>query len=261
MNNGNGYQLVPDSLTITNGTPLAYFGSRRLWTPDRVGSQGRFFPYGEDRTGMNYPQSGQYAFATYLDNGSGVYYADQRWYSAAPGRFLSPDPYTAASAGPKEPGSWNRYSYTRRDPVNRFDPYGLQDCDPENPEDCQPPPYPDPDPCPEPLPASACQVPPVPPPPPPPDCQDSFPISWITFVESNYTASNSLGNLAYLPGPWILGWASLESGWGLNKLARVNNNYFRWRGRGNTRCPKGAQAWLFQLGSGRPVLHQQLLPI
>jgi YD repeat-containing protein len=65
-------QKVPDSLTITNGTPLAYFGSRRLWVPDRVGSQGRFFPYGEDRTGMNYPQSGQYAFATYLDNGSGA---------------------------------------------------------------------------------------------------------------------------------------------------------------------------------------------
>ena len=88
MNNGNGYQLIPDSLTITNGTPLAYFGSRRLWVPDRVGSQGRFFPYGEDRTGMNYPHSGQYSFATYLDNGSGVYYADQRWYAGGAGEVF-----------------------------------------------------------------------------------------------------------------------------------------------------------------------------
>jgi RHS repeat-associated protein len=122
-----GYQLIPDSLTITNGTPLAYFGSRRLWVTDRVGSQGRFFPYGEDRTGMNYPQNGQYAFGTYLDNGSGLYYADQRWYAAAPGRFLSPDPYNSRSgrAGRvASPATWNLYSYVGGDPINRIDPTG-----------------------------------------------------------------------------------------------------------------------------------------
>jgi hypothetical protein len=42
------------------------------------------------------------------------------------GRFLSPDPYTA-SGGPADPGSWNRYAYTRGDPVNRYDPTGLVD--------------------------------------------------------------------------------------------------------------------------------------
>jgi hypothetical protein len=43
------------------------------------------------------------------------------------GRFNSPDPY-AASGGPSSPASWNRYSYTRGDPINRLDPRGLQDC-------------------------------------------------------------------------------------------------------------------------------------
>ena len=42
------------------------------------------------------------------------------------GRFLSADPYVN-SAGPTEPGSWNRYAYTRGDPTNRVDPEGLDD--------------------------------------------------------------------------------------------------------------------------------------
>ena len=44
------------------------------------------------------------------------------------GRFNTPDPY-AASAGPNDPGSWNRYSYTRGDPINRRDPRGTCDED------------------------------------------------------------------------------------------------------------------------------------
>jgi RHS repeat-associated protein len=50
-----------------------------------------------------------------------------RYYSNAYGRFMSPDPYQA-SGGPQDPGSWNRYMYTRGDPVNRRDPLGLADC-------------------------------------------------------------------------------------------------------------------------------------
>lgn len=37
---------------------------------------------------------------------------------------MSPDPYKG-SAGPKDPRSWNRYSYTRGDPANDNDPEGL----------------------------------------------------------------------------------------------------------------------------------------
>jgi hypothetical protein len=42
---------------------------------------------------------------------------------------MTPDPYIA-SVGPTDPGSWNRYAYTRGDPVNRVDPRGLNDCTP-----------------------------------------------------------------------------------------------------------------------------------
>ena len=42
---------------------------------------------------------------------------------------MTPDPYMA-SGGVTSPASWNRYSYTRGDPVNRLDPRGLEDCPP-----------------------------------------------------------------------------------------------------------------------------------
>lgn len=39
---------------------------------------------------------------------------------------MTPDSYMA-SGGPGDPGSWNRYAYTRGDPVNRTDPAGTCD--------------------------------------------------------------------------------------------------------------------------------------
>ena len=54
---------------------------------------------------------------------------DQRYYASTYGRFNTADPYQA-SGGPSDPGSWNRYSYTRGDPINRLDPRGLEDCPP-----------------------------------------------------------------------------------------------------------------------------------
>ena len=59
-------------------------------------------------------------------------YARNRYYSSTLGRFMTADPYMN-SAGPADPGSWNRYTYTRGDPVNRFDPGGLGD---EDPNEC-----------------------------------------------------------------------------------------------------------------------------
>ncbi len=50
----------------------------------------------------------------------GLDYADQRFYASTYGRFNTPDPYQG-SAGPGDPGSWNRYSYVGGDPVNRLD--------------------------------------------------------------------------------------------------------------------------------------------
>ncbi|MEK7996173.1 MAG: RHS repeat-associated core domain-containing protein, partial [Planctomycetota bacterium] len=65
-------------------------------------------------------------FATYHRDSTNLDYADQRYYTSAWGRFLTADPYRA-SGGAADPQSWNRYAYTRGDPVNRYDPRGLQD--------------------------------------------------------------------------------------------------------------------------------------
>src|SRR5271165_6872857 len=116
-------------------------------TLDRVGSvrnagsqssASAFYPYGEDK-GMVAPND-QTKFATYTrDSATGLDYAMNRYYSNALGRFMTPDPYRATRKSVNNPGrpqSWNRYSYTRGDPVNRIDPSGLDDCDPDEP-DCR----------------------------------------------------------------------------------------------------------------------------
>jgi RHS repeat-associated protein len=120
-----------------------YFGSKRVGTTqngattsywqDRLGSNrtsgALYYPWGEDR-GTPAPND-QVKFATYTrDSATLLDYADQRYYGNAQGRFMTPDP-SRASGGPKDPGSWNRYSYTRGDPINRADPRGMDDCDPD----------------------------------------------------------------------------------------------------------------------------------
>jgi RHS repeat-associated protein len=94
--------------------------------PDRLGSIGRYLPYGEERTGQSgNPANGNEKFATYTRDGvTGLDYADQRWYAQGQGRFLTSDPYQA-SGGPTDPASWNRYAYVQGDPVNYADPSGL----------------------------------------------------------------------------------------------------------------------------------------
>lgn len=138
-----GAKLAAYNLTGTNYGPLyatctgyyQYFGGKLLKNAqgyvnsDRLGSIGKFFPYGQERPSAT--SNGKEKFATYFrDSETGLDYAQARYHSSGDGRFLSPDPY-AASAGPEDPGSWNRYAYTRGDPINRIDPAGTQDCNPE----------------------------------------------------------------------------------------------------------------------------------
>jgi RHS repeat-associated protein len=113
-----------------------YFGGKRVATTqggtttsywqDRLGSNrnsgSRYYPWGEDRST---PSNDQVRFATYTrDSATLLDYADQRYYGNAQGRFMTPDPYFA-SGKPGSPQSWNRYAYTRGDPVNASDPTGL----------------------------------------------------------------------------------------------------------------------------------------
>ncbi len=81
----------------------------------------RFYPYGDEITST---LGDHEKFATYTrDSYTGFDYADQRYYASTYGRFNTADPSTS-SAGPSDPVSWNRYSYTGGDPVNRMDPRG-----------------------------------------------------------------------------------------------------------------------------------------
>jgi len=100
-----------------------YFGGRRLTTQDRLGSVGSYYPYGESRSGT---VSNADSFATYYRDSTGLDYANQRYYAAGAGRFITADPYQA-SAGTSDPASWNRYAYVRGEPIGRIDPEGLAD--------------------------------------------------------------------------------------------------------------------------------------
>jgi RHS repeat-associated protein len=120
-----------------------YFGSKRLGfntnpsngsetatAPDRLGSYGSYYPWGESKSGNN--PADIWSYATYWrDSFTGLDYANQRYYSNVPGRFMTPDPYTAKNGGagdPADPQGWNRYVYATGDPANRLDPRGLLGC-------------------------------------------------------------------------------------------------------------------------------------
>jgi RHS repeat-associated protein len=123
-----GFPPYTASLSTTLLSSDKYFGGRRIQIEDRLSStNGKFYPYGEDKPGN--PASDTWKFATYWrDSQTNLDYADQRYFSSQYGRFTSPDPYKA-SGGPGDPASWNQYAYTRADPINRNDPSGLADFD------------------------------------------------------------------------------------------------------------------------------------
>ena len=122
---------LPQLVASQTGTNY-YFGGKLVKnsagyvTPDRLGSIGKYFPYGQERPSAT--TDGKEKFATYFrDSETGLDYANNRYHQPGMGRFMTADPY-AASGGPSDPGSWNRYAYTRGDPVNRADPGGTEDC-------------------------------------------------------------------------------------------------------------------------------------
>jgi RHS repeat-associated protein len=83
-----------------------------------VRKQGHF-PYGE----AWYSQNGnEFVFTSYSrDTATGLDYAMARFYDSSAGRFCSADP---VGGDPNDPQSWNRYLYSRDDPVNMSDPSG-----------------------------------------------------------------------------------------------------------------------------------------
>lgn len=62
------------------------------------------------------------------DSETGLDYFGARYYGSNMGRFTSPDPLLN-SGHPADPQSWNRYAYTRNNPLKFIDPTGLYDFD------------------------------------------------------------------------------------------------------------------------------------
>ena len=136
------YPMAPNCTIVGENV---YFGRKQLvvervdGATDRLGSvrgnsngeKFSYYPYGEERTST---VDGRDKFGTYSRDSAGQDYADQRYYGSGTGRFWSADPYMN-SAGAGSSASWNRYGYTRGDPMNRIDPSGLADITVEVNED------------------------------------------------------------------------------------------------------------------------------
>ena len=106
---------------VQKGT-YALFATATWTQQDRMGSIGKYYPYGEEKGIVT--ADDREKFATYTrDATTGLDYADQRWHSAGAGRFLNGDPMDAQSA--MNPGTFNQYGYALADPVEYFDPNGL----------------------------------------------------------------------------------------------------------------------------------------
>jgi RHS repeat-associated protein len=106
------------STTGTSVTPIDRLGS----TYNGFG----YFPYGEEYQATTNDAD---KFATYYrDATTGLDYAKNRYYSNTLGRFLSADPVISIAVMANPSGGWNRYVYTRGDPVNFLDRSGLYPC-------------------------------------------------------------------------------------------------------------------------------------
>ncbi len=130
------FRIEENPLRFTLPSTNLYFGgkliskSSQAVVVDRLGSLGgatKYYPYGQERTTTTQDTE---KFATYHRDATNLDYADQRYYTSAWGRFLTPDPYRA-SGGPADPQSWNRYAYVENDPANFHDPSGLLRAMPE----------------------------------------------------------------------------------------------------------------------------------
>ena len=102
-------------------------GSTRAWSAKKGAGKADFMPFGEKVQAAS-GDDDLSSFDGYKRAPSGLDYAQQRYYSSALGRFVSPDPYEK-SAHPDSPDSWNRYAFVSNDPINRTDPNGLNDGD------------------------------------------------------------------------------------------------------------------------------------
>ncbi len=104
-------------------------GTGSTSSPPYVNNVERFLPYGEELTSTSNDRE---KFGTYTRGQlhRGWIMRISASMRSTYGRFNDSRTRIRRVVARSDPGSWNRYSYTRGDPVNRFDPRGTDDCDP-----------------------------------------------------------------------------------------------------------------------------------
>src|SRR5260370_2913739 len=96
----------PATWTFRSVGTWPYCGGRLFGNQDRLGSYGKYFPYGEDRSAYN-PPNDSVKFATYTrDSATGLDYADQRYYASTYCRVAVPQQY-CARGGPRRAQCWD----------------------------------------------------------------------------------------------------------------------------------------------------------
>ena len=106
---------------------LDHLGTIRLVTNvagNAVGTH-RYYPYGKEQTALQEADRRKWAgherdLGSLAGDGDDLDYMHARHYSPVTGRFVSVDP-ARASADPKLPQSWNRFSYSLNNPLKIVD--------------------------------------------------------------------------------------------------------------------------------------------
>ena len=118
------FYVTPTGTNYYFGGKLIKNGNGNNWVyTDRLGSVGKYYPYGQDKGSSN-PASGEKFTGYFRDAETGNDYAVNRYATPGMGRFITPD-RGMGGAKPADPGSWNKYAYVGGDPINRVDRQGL----------------------------------------------------------------------------------------------------------------------------------------
>ncbi|MEE4212730.1 MAG: RHS repeat-associated core domain-containing protein [Parvularcula sp.] len=102
-----------------------YLGTVRALTNSSgsIEYKDEFLPFGDDLPGADAGRDAP-SFAGHIqDSATGLHYMQARFYEPASGRFLSIDPVGFSADAPQ---MFNRYSYAANDPVNMWDPDGME---------------------------------------------------------------------------------------------------------------------------------------
>src|SRR6185437_8117882 len=180
-----------------------HLGSTRLVTDQNGNTVGRhdYVPFGEEIAANSGGRDGTFGTSDFVnqkftgqerDSETGLDFFQARYFSAALGRFNSPDPGNAG-ANLFNPQSWNAYTYAFNNPLTLIDPSGTSPFDGFNPSPddpcaddpfiCGDPGFPDPN---FPFPWPSEQPQPQPPPPPPPPAPIVIPHTGGVFAQGQY---------------------------------------------------------------------------